>query len=1245
MKHKTQQTTKKAATAPASASASASKSAAEAFLIHLISAIGLAVSFWAARNVYSINLISHPSPTLRLIWVVQCPIVILLYSRYRQNRQHCSYWKAVGRGMLGLPVGALVIAFGAIAFGAPIGIKYLPRTINWSLMMSLFTVVPTAAVFGSSWTDWQRIFAYTKPVEIVDYMISLPAHGAIIGAWFGAWPMPLDWERPWQEWPICVSYGAIAGYLVAMVASFGFILVRGSCFLSCVRGASSEPTEPEPEPVAPASSGTKPASRNHEAAESAESRLSSELKALTPGAFGQTWGHVDPTTEPFKISLTALKAPKPPNSSTALSLPLPSSPSPTLNTATQRHVIVTYRHCTVFLAIIKYKIMANDSLKAEDKPPGSTCPLQWNELGFPVVNNEFVNSSGIVNPAGANNPNTCTSIPFPPLPRGEMCVTPQYYTNEMSLSGLMTDLSNLIHPYNPKYVHEALHGKDEEPVLSFPSPEGTNGLVLDFPCPGGNMNAFRQHHTLDYPVAPDNVISVAAHVNTLQNPYTIDQFVSNSGDSASSLQMINQNGEVNGTSIGRPQIIRNFPNPGGNTPVLCHTADNEEMGMNNDIWRSAIQSIFPEEFDGSFLTLGIVDNTETLSKSNSFGRNVGSNNERVVLPQPIYGQSQNHSLETAKTSSSESSMIFPSIGITGSTSLSDQSGQEVPAAIMSRSSQNSGVSSGHSLKRSAIQPSLSTNCDHRKKTRSPSAVSSIPTLSHNSSSLPIVSGTAMTAVAPDALSFPPLPQTASVLPPLPQTASPFSPHAANTWFPPQPWTTSFPPQFTPVPPQACNSPLFPHQAWNPPPFPPQAWNSLPLPPQTRNSHPLLRQPQITSSLPPQTRNSHPLLRQPQITSSLPPQNRNSHALLRQPQITSSFQPQSQTAQRPPLRPRTAQRPPLRPQTAPTQPPRTAPPQQLRPRTPPGVLPLPQTAPGIHLKWKGFDEASQPIGQNCFLCKRDISFTPEGPVSLPTVPPQVAVLPCGHAFHDHCLQLITPPDHLENPPCIPCAVGELAAFQVLLLIFVSSMENHNINRRNVDVALDGFSPVSSARIDWKSRKRSASGRNIDKVIEDTGNKTLDKQEESPTEEKMQDSSTELPVLSERRKALFEPLEPINGQRLSAESLLPPPDFDSASYPRGWLIGKKRKLVNVDVVESMRRIAVQEMNRKDREINGLNEQLEEDSRCLEHLQLQLLQERSKRAEVERENVMLQDQINMLMNMLQENDPIDDEGADEP
>ncbi|KAK6263815.1 hypothetical protein QUC31_011943 [Theobroma cacao] len=208
-----------------------------------------------------------------------------------------------------------------------------------------------------------------------------------------------------------------------------------------------------------------------------------------------------------------------------------------------------------------------------------------------------------------------------------------------------------------------------------------------------------------------------------------------------------------------------------------------------------------------------------------------------------------------------------------------------------------------------------------------------------------------------------------------------------------------------------------------------------------------------------------------------------------------------------------------------------------------------------------------------------------------------------------------------------------------------MEKEN---KKVDAAaLEGFSPVTTTRIFWNSRKRSASGRNLDKVTEETANMTPTKQEEETPDQENAPDPTTASELSERRKALFEPLEPIknlNGQRPSAESLLPPPDFDAAIYPKGWLIGKKRKLVNVDVVESMRRIAVQEMNRKDREIDGLNEQLEEDARCLEHLQLQLLQEKSKRSDVERENAMLQEQISMLMNMLQENESMGDEGPDE-
>uniref|UniRef100_A0A1J3IKU9 Phosphatidylinositol-glycan biosynthesis class F protein n=1 Tax=Noccaea caerulescens TaxID=107243 RepID=A0A1J3IKU9_NOCCA len=199
-------------------------SAFGAFFVYLITGLFLAVGFWVARNKYSVDLISDPAFTLRLLWSTEFPLIVIIYSSFRKNPEKCSYSKAVGRSILGLISGAFLNALGAIALGAPIGMQYLPKTIHWSFLMSVFTFVPGTAVFGASWTDWHRVFASMKPSGNIEYMIFVPAYGAIIGGWFGAWPMPLDWERPWQEWPICVCYGAVGGYIVGQTVSLSLII-------------------------------------------------------------------------------------------------------------------------------------------------------------------------------------------------------------------------------------------------------------------------------------------------------------------------------------------------------------------------------------------------------------------------------------------------------------------------------------------------------------------------------------------------------------------------------------------------------------------------------------------------------------------------------------------------------------------------------------------------------------------------------------------------------------------------------------------------------------------------------------------------------------------------------------------------------------------------------------------------------------------------------------------------------------
>ncbi|AQL09811.1 uncharacterized protein [Zea mays] len=194
-------------------------SALTAVAAHVLCSAGLAAAHaLAGRGA----LVSDPALALRLLVVCEAPIVIAVFSYLRRDAKSCSFFRAVARGLIGLPVGAFLNAFGAIILGAPVGVKYWIATIYWSLVMSLFTFVPAACVFGASRIDWQDVLShsiYFTPTDVENYMISAPCHGAVLGAWLGAWPMPLDWERPWQEWPICVTYGAVAGYLFGMAVS------------------------------------------------------------------------------------------------------------------------------------------------------------------------------------------------------------------------------------------------------------------------------------------------------------------------------------------------------------------------------------------------------------------------------------------------------------------------------------------------------------------------------------------------------------------------------------------------------------------------------------------------------------------------------------------------------------------------------------------------------------------------------------------------------------------------------------------------------------------------------------------------------------------------------------------------------------------------------------------------------------------------------------------------------------------
>jgi hypothetical protein len=121
----------------------------------------------------------------------------------------------------------------------------------------LLTFYPASFVLGTDLKSWQRIFIHNRYYYPTDHegnssiaylIVNIISNGsflcifgspqtyteaalysqgmlAIFGAWLGSIVIPLDWDRPWQAWPVpCVlgaflfySIGAVTGLVVSVL--------------------------------------------------------------------------------------------------------------------------------------------------------------------------------------------------------------------------------------------------------------------------------------------------------------------------------------------------------------------------------------------------------------------------------------------------------------------------------------------------------------------------------------------------------------------------------------------------------------------------------------------------------------------------------------------------------------------------------------------------------------------------------------------------------------------------------------------------------------------------------------------------------------------------------------------------------------------------------------------------------------------------------------------------------------------
>ncbi|KAA8542011.1 hypothetical protein F0562_023163 [Nyssa sinensis] len=253
--------------------------------------------------------------------------------------------------------------------------------------------------------------------------------------------------------------------------------------------------------------------------------------------------------------------------------------------------------------------MASVKPNNEENPLASTSPLKNDEFGLIVRQNEAAECTGIFH-YGNGAETDPMSFPYMPLPVApftwqNMHGTHQSCADDIIETGdnLMADLTLLNNFQNSQNDPHSINIRSNIPNLCWPE--------TDFPFYEGNMKGVWSSHTQDNIVTADNVIKSAAHFDNFQNPQVNRTFMPIKGNGG--FQTTRQGEEANSSNIHRPQIDRNFVSLGGRTPMLYHTQNSGEIGVDNSVCS-------PEIFDGSFLTLGIgglVQNVAAWTTSNN----------------------------------------------------------------------------------------------------------------------------------------------------------------------------------------------------------------------------------------------------------------------------------------------------------------------------------------------------------------------------------------------------------------------------------------------------------------------------------------------------------------------------------------------------------------------------------------------------------------------------------------------------
>lgn len=109
-----------------------------------------------------------------------------------------------------------------VLFGAPVTALVLETAVA-AAHVALLAIPPLVIEYGVSYKVIQKAIT----ARLSRTAASAGASGALIGSWLGVVPVVLDWDRPWQQWPLTLVMGAYVGCMIGHIYGCSFSTKNG----------------------------------------------------------------------------------------------------------------------------------------------------------------------------------------------------------------------------------------------------------------------------------------------------------------------------------------------------------------------------------------------------------------------------------------------------------------------------------------------------------------------------------------------------------------------------------------------------------------------------------------------------------------------------------------------------------------------------------------------------------------------------------------------------------------------------------------------------------------------------------------------------------------------------------------------------------------------------------------------------------------------------------------------------------